>query len=299
MGSRSRYHKMATKTASTSFSEVPPPDADKFTFQNYFSILGNIKLFMKDAKDPGKPVLLKGGLLDRSLLSWIRILFVTAVWWSFVAGFFCLCFYMTHMMLYGTADYDNRNQPYFIRNFNKYPGIFYQPGLNFQCNAKSCASNKILIAINKIYNFIPDPYSISDDTFNSKIKPKLREMGIGNLTDDSAQVFVTCEGADEVSKLLLDGMKVVDGFGFSVSNFPWTENKDWSERVVLDFRTSYVVENMIKAAVKLDCVAWAKNIDQSEMLVDKGLPYGGVGKALLCFKEGQLDKLGNGHTECM
>jgi len=290
---------MANKKAPMSFIEVPSPNPYKFTLQNCVSLLGNIKLLMKDAKDPVKPVLLKGGLLDRSLFSWIRILFVTAVWWSFIAGFFCLCFYLTHMLLYGTVDYHFRNQPYFIRTFNKYPGIFYQPGLNIQCNAKSCASNKISIAINKIYNFIPDPYSISDDTFNAKIKPKLRDMGISNMTDDSSQVFVTCEGGDEVSKVLLDGMKVVDGFGFSVSNFPWTENKDWSERVILDFGTSFVVENMIKATVKLDCVAWAKNIDQSEMLVDKGIPYGGVGKALLCFNEGQLDKLGNGHTECM
>merc|ERR1712142_1388024 len=90
-----------------------------------------------------------------------------------------------------------------------------------------------------------------------------RDMGISNMTDDSSQVFVTCEGGDEVSKVLLDGMKVVDGFGFSVSNFPWTENKDWSERVILDFGTSFVVENMIKATVKLDCVAWAKTLTKA------------------------------------
>jgi len=54
---------MAANTASMSFNEIPPPDADKFTFQYYFSILGNLMLLMKDAKDPAKPVLLKGGLL--------------------------------------------------------------------------------------------------------------------------------------------------------------------------------------------------------------------------------------------
>merc|ERR1711887_53003 len=139
---------MATNTSSISFSEVPPPDADKFTFQNYFSILGNIKLFMKDAKDPGKPVLLKGGLLDRSLLSWIRILFVTAVWWSFVIGFFCLCFFLMNLIIYGA---DNDIQPYFVRDFKKYPGILNQPSLNIEClnsedmTSPKCDTTKLVI----------------------------------------------------------------------------------------------------------------------------------------------------------
>ena len=77
-----------------------------------------------------KPKMMKNGLIDRPLTSWIRILLVTTIWWSFVAGFFCLCFFLMNQIIYGSQD------------FETYPGILYslysfdilnQPSLNIKC----------------------------------------------------------------------------------------------------------------------------------------------------------------------
>ena len=94
---------------------------------------------------------LKGGLRDRSLFSWVRILgelhfsflkkpyaassAVTALWWAFVLGFICACFFLMYTILYSGDE--SADEPYFVRNQNKYPDILPQPGLAISCVSTS------------------------------------------------------------------------------------------------------------------------------------------------------------------
>ena len=124
---------------------------------------------LKMKRKPPKE-LMKGGIRDRSLFSWIRILgcffsftfflilhypampcsVAAAIWWAFIIGFLAGCFalmcvfflwimslvknYMQtirYVILYGSEE--DSKAPYFVRNQNKYPDLLYQPGIKIDC----------------------------------------------------------------------------------------------------------------------------------------------------------------------
>jgi len=243
-----------------------------------------------------KPKMMKNGLFDRPFLSWIRILSVTAVWWGFVIGFFCLCFFFMNSIIYG-ADKDI--QPYFVRDFKKYPGILNQPSLNIMClnsedKKESCNSNKLAIRVNKIFNFKPDPYA--KDERPRELGDKLTDLGVAEGLLEN-QIYVTCEGRKEGDKGNLRGMKLSrdnpgDTAGMSVDEFPWTaEKKSWPQ-VILDLSNTTIVKDNKKDAVVMECRAWAKNIEREDRHVDKKTPRGGV-LAIFCLNKGNIVKTEN------
>ena len=232
-----------------------------------------------------KPKMMKNGLTDRPFLSWIRILLVAAIWWSLVAGFFCICFFLMNQILYGSED----DQPYFARTFMKYPGILNQPSLNIKCLKpdnvqvkKGCDTTKLSIGINKIFNF--EPKSFAKDEVPEGLRDKLNKLGVtGELADNV--VHVTCEGLKDEDKENLEGMKINSGeSGFPFDKFPWTKNKENWPKVSLDLSSSKVVKGKVKQKVMLECRAWAKNIEREERFVDKKTPRGGALVAL-CFDD--------------
>jgi len=241
-----------------------------------------------------KPKMMKNGLKDRHFLSWIRILSVTAVWWGFVLGFVCLCFFLMNLIIYPSDD----SQPYFARSFQKYPGILNQPSLNIMCltpekTKESCNTNELVIRVNKIFNFRPDP--LTKDERPKELNDKLAILGVADIVEDN-QVYVTCEGGNQEAKDNLKGMKIRtnntgDTAGIPVSGFPWIDVKSsqWPQ-VIFDLNNTEVVkQKKEKTKVVMECKAWANNIEREDRHVDKRTPRGGV-LAEFCFKKGNIVK---------
>jgi len=248
-----------------------------------------------------KPNMMKNGLKDRPFLSWIRILLVTAIWWSFVTGFFCLSFFLMNEILYGS---NNSAQPYFARTFMKYPGILNQPSLNIMClkstvnNTKeSCDTAELSVRVNKIFNFVPLPYS--KDKLPKELVEKLASLGVTEekmLQEKKKMVYVTCEGRKQEDKVSLEGMIIKTKFpgetsGIKVTEFPWnteTDKNSWPQ-VSFDLSKTKVIRDMTKQKVVMTCKAWAKNIEREDRSVDKKTPRGGV-LAVFCFNNGRIVK---------
>jgi len=246
-------------------------------------------------KSVKKPKMMKNGLKDRPFLSWIRILSVTALWWCFVIGFFCLCFYLMLLMIYGAGWY--RMHPYFVRDFGKYPGILNQPSLNIKCwqsermTPPNCDTNKLAVRVNKIFNFKPDPYA--KDERPRELIDKLTNVRVTEEQLLENQVYVTCEGRKQKDKENLQGMKIHNGYtaGMNVDEFPWTKRtkrKSWP-KVVLDLEGTKIAQGSDKDTVFIECRAWAKNIEREDRHVDKKTPRGGV-LAVFCFNNGKIVK---------
>ena len=243
-------------------------------------------------KKKKKPKMMKNGLKDRPLKSWIRILTVTAVWWSFVIGFFCLCFFLMHEILYSS---EKNTQPYFSRNFMKYPGILNQPSLNILClksekeQVKKCDTAELSISVNKIFNFVPEPFA--KEELPEELKVKLNTLGVAVSELPDNQVYVTCDGRKQEDKDNLEGMKIKpDEAGINAVEFPWTEEKQSWPQVSLDLSNSKVVMAKHKDKVKvfMECKAWAKNIEREDRFVDKKTPRGGLLVAF-CFQNGEIE----------
>jgi len=247
---------------------------------------------MDEIKDKNikKPKMMKNGLFDRPFWSWIRILIVTAVWWGVVFGFYCLCFFLMHLVLYGSG---NDAQPYFARDFKKYPGILNQPGLNIAClkpketNIKEgCNTAELSISVNKIFNFKPNPYT----------KEELLDLleGVAKENLNEKMIHVTCEGRKEEDKDNLKGMKIRgESIGIKVDKFPWTvDTEDWPQ-VTFDLSsTKVVMDKMKNKKVSVECRAWAKNINREDRHVDKMTPRGGA-LSVICFNGGKIAKTGD------
>jgi len=248
-----------------------------------------------DANLSPAPRMMKGGLRDRPILSWIRIMFVTSFWWLFVGGFFALSFFFMEEIL---QQFDGA-QPYFVRNFLKYPGILHQPGLNIKCSSTSCEDNLLIVQINKIYNWRPLPYTKEDNpetdihVGKANMKTDLAELGKASFVEDNL-VYVTCNGRKEADKDNLKGMKIRGQPGFDAAEFPWLgkQNSTWLEPVLVDVGSSKVVKEAgSRVVVFLECRAWARNIELQQQTVDKKVPNGG-GLAVLCFENGKIINFG-------
>eukprot|EP00091_Calanus_sinicus_P019594 TRINITY_DN4974_c0_g1_i1.p1 TRINITY_DN4974_c0_g1~~TRINITY_DN4974_c0_g1_i1.p1 ORF type:complete len:288 (-),score=118.00 TRINITY_DN4974_c0_g1_i1:94-873(-) len=229
-----------------------------------------------------KTKMMKGGLKDRSLYSWVRILLVTTIWWTFVGGFFCLCFFLMNHILYGSDD----TQPHFVRNFLKYPGILQQPGLNIKCKDLNCDTTMLTIGINKIFNFVPEAFA--EDEYPDDMKDELKKLGVTNLPKD--HVFVTCGGRKQDDKDNLEGMKINGTAGFPVAKFPWRGQESWITGVSVDLSNTTVVRNNGKQQVEMVCMAWAKNIKTEKRFVEKKTQRGGA-LSSLCFEAGRIFSL--------
>jgi len=249
-----------------------------------------------EANSKPAPRMMKGGLRDRPIFSWFRIMFVTSVWWLFVGGFFALSFFFMEEILYKTT---NGVQPYFVRNFLKYPGILHQPGLNIKCNSSGCEDNLLSIQINKIYNWRPLTYTKEDNpetdihVGKANMKKDLSELGIPSDVQENL-VYVTCNGRKENDKDNLKGMKIRGQPGFDAAMFPWPgkESSTWLQPVVVDVGSSKVVkEARSRVLVFMECRAWARNIELQQKTVDKKVPNGG-GLAVLCFENGKIINFG-------
>jgi len=241
-----------------------------------------------------EPKMLKGGLLDRPVASWIRILLVTTVWWLFVAGFFSLCFFLMFNILYGSEDFSNMNPPYFMKNLDKYPNIFVQPGLSISCKEKeNCGGTSLRVTVNKIFNFKPE-------VLKSEDYPKELKESLEALTDQSSfdnQLLITCDGKKDKDKEALKGIKIRGDPGVPVETFPWAGKKDWEQGVEFDLSDSPAVKDNKKLDVTIICRAWAANIDRTNRQVDDVTVYGG-GISLLCFKNGKVDRLSTYSKGC-
>jgi len=238
--------------------------------------------------------LLKGGLRDRSLFSWLRILVVTALWWAFIIGFLTSCFALMYAILYGSEE-DSRT-PYFVRNQHKYPDILPQPGVNIECKGTSCT-----VKLNRVLDWIPQPWNPDDDTNPSQklkngrtffMKEELNEVMSTTVDDEQLTdiVVVTCYGAFRDDDRLLKGM-LQDKAGFSKKAFPWNGDSktkdDPLRQLTLDLTDTVAMKSGKEEEVTLYCQAWAKNIDTERTYLDKSRPNGG-GSAVLVFKDGKV-----------
>jgi len=245
------------------------------------------------------PKMMKGGVLDRPWFSWLRILLVTLMWWGFVFGFFSLCYFLTYEILYGS----NENQPYFVRNFAKYPGVFVQPGLHIEWNKDDARSKLVFqIGINKVYDWKPETYKENDNPeiegLGRKINMKedLKEMNYSSKLIDRL-VYVTCSGKNKDDVAELKGMKVLTRPGFKIKLFPipyyaFGTKKKWGMKPVkIDLADTEVVNDKTdkKTKVIMECRLWSKNVDLAVRQVDEQVPNGGA-LAILCFCQGRIIK---------
>jgi len=237
--------------------------------------------------------LMRNGLTDRSFLSWLRILLLTVFWWCFVIGFFCLCFFLMNIILYGS---DNEEQPYFARDFVKYPGILDQPSLNIKClnreKSDNCDTTELAVSINKIFNFKPVPFT--KDEIPKELSEKLKSLGAHEGLLEKNTIYVTCEGRKDEDKENLKGMKIGmpnsrDSLGIDVAVFPWSAQRNPWPYVYFDLSKTKVVLDKTKQSVFIECKAWAKNINREDRFVNKRTPRGGV-VAVFCFDDGMIVK---------
>jgi len=251
---------------------------------------------LKMKRKPPKE-LMKGGIRDRSLFSWIRILVVAAIWWAFIIGFLAGCFALMYTILYGSEE--DSKAPYFVRNQNKYPDLLPQPGIKIDCAEKSCA-----ISLNRIIGWTPQPWDAATDSPSQELKDErtldmkaqLKVVGRSEKELKEVAVVVTCYGATIRDAELLKGMKQ-DKAGFPKEAFPWRGDSKTKEddrrRLTLDLSKAAAMLESKQESVKvtLYCQAWAKNIDTERIYVDKGRPNGG-GSCIVFFQEGQVKVTG-------
>jgi len=243
------------------------------------------------------PKMMKGGIKDRPWFSWIRILLVTVLWWLLVFGFFSLCYFLTYEILYGSED----SQPYFVRDFGKYPKVLKQPGLNIEWDPSQDAGSSLTfkIGINRIYNWKPEVYTNKDNPEVEahgrliNMKEDLKEMGFSSQLPDKL-VFVTCSGKKEDDVAQLKGMKVIGKPGFSAEGFPWNGTKEnWLKPIEIDLDDTVAAKDNTDNKIKviMECRVWDKNVDLAVRQVDVLVPNGGA-LATLCFCHGRIIKTG-------
>jgi len=249
---------------------------------------------LKMKRKPPKE-LMKGGIRDRSLVSWIRILVVAAIWWALIIGFLAGCFYLMYAILYGSDE--SSKAPYFVRNQNKYPDLLPQPGIKIDCAEKSCS-----ISLNRIIGWTPQPWDATTDSPSEELrdertldmKNQLEEVGRSEKELKEVAVVVTCYGATSSDVELLKGMKQ-DKAGFPMEAFPWTGEDETKEderrKLTLDLSKAAAMSSNKQAMATLYCQAWAKNINTERIYVDKGRPNGG-GSCLVYFLEGRVKDTG-------
>lgn len=229
---------------------------------------------------------LKGGLRDRSLFSWVRILAVTALWWAFVLGFICACFFLMYTILYSGDE--SADEPYFVRNQNKYPDILPQPGLAISCGNKTCT-----VTINKMFRWKPEPYdeSYPQQTLYKRMINMTERLEKLKLVATGDIMVVTCLGADKEDDELLDGM-TQDKAGVPINLFPWTkDSEDEGRQLILDlsnakFFLAGTNKSCTEYSVKLHCQAWAKNFKEEGV---KEKQRGGGRLLRLGIKGGRLE----------
>jgi len=245
--------------------------------------MGSLKVKRKPPKE-----LMKGGIRDRPLLSWIRILVVTAIWWACIFGFLVGCFSLMYAILYGSDE--GSKAPYFVRNANKYPDLLPHPGIKIDCAEQSC-----IISLNRIIGWTPQPWDAAAESPSQELKDErplvmktqLKKMGRSEKELKEVAVVVTCYGATADDELHLTGMKQ-NKAGFPKEAFPWTgesETKEDERRsLILDLSQTNAMLELPNSKAMLYCQAWAKNIDTERSFVDKGRPNGG-GSCHLDFKD--------------
>jgi len=247
---------------------------------------------LKMKRKPPKEMM-KGGIRDRSLVSWIRILVVAAVWWAFIIGFLAGCFALMYTILYGSEE--GSKAPYFVRNQNKYPDLLPQPGIKIDCAEKSCS-----ISLNRIISWTPQPWDAATESPSQELKDErtldmkaqLKVVGRSEKELKEIAVVVTCYGATSSDAELLKGMKQ-DKAGFLKEAFPWTGESETKEddrrKLNLDLSKAAAMLSgkQEKQMVSLYCQAWAKNIDTERIYVDKGRPNGG-GSCIVYFEKGEV-----------
>jgi len=273
--------------------EEDPKEMDKKKLKEEET--GSLKMQRKPPKE-----LMKGGIRDRPLFSWIRILVVAAIWWVLIVGFLVGCFSLMYAILYGSDE--GSKAPYFVRNPNKYPDLLPQPGIKIDCAEKSCS-----ISLNRIIGWTPQPWDAATESPSQELKDErtldmktqLKEVGRSEKELKEVAVVVTCYGANHDDAQQLKGMKQ-DKAGFPKEAFPWTgesETKEDERRsLTLDLSKAKAMSSDEKEEVTLYCQAWAKNINTERIFVDKGRPNGG-GSCLVIFKEGKVKCLKKGEDE--
>jgi len=118
----------------------------------------------------------------------------------------------------------------------------------------------VLIKLNRIYNWKPIPFRDMDSIRNAmsqyknlKIKPNVNE---NDISKDSGQISVQCEGQDAADKEKLGSISYWPRQGFPVEYFPYTKQANYLSPFVL-----VKFERVAKgSAVNVECIAMDKNI---------------------------------------
>jgi len=117
----------------------------------------------------------------------------------------------------------------------------------------------VLIKLNRIYNWVPEPYSAEE--LKDKNIPQLVKDDYPKRSDGSQLIYITCEGENAADKENIGPIAYYPQQGIEFKYFPFTNQPG--------YLSPFVFVHFSKPApgvlINVECKAWAKNIKHNRM----------------------------------
>jgi len=122
----------------------------------------------------------------------------------------------------------------------------------------------IMIKLNKIYNWIPEPYETVEDmpdNIPATVKAAFEKNIADGKADLNKRVWLECDGENPADRENIGEIKYYPDRGVSVNYYPYTNQKGYLSPVVFA-----QLENPARGVmIAIECKAWARNIEHNSM----------------------------------
>jgi len=116
----------------------------------------------------------------------------------------------------------------------------------------------VLIKLNRIYNWKPEPYTQDDLATNQGIPDAVRS---GYAHNSSRIVYITCEGENAADKENIGPINYYPQHGIDFKYFPFTNQPGYLSPFVF----IHFLKPTPGVLINIECKAWAKNIKHDRM----------------------------------
>lgn len=118
----------------------------------------------------------------------------------------------------------------------------------------------VLIKLNRIYGWQPEPYNKEDIENNAEIPDEVKKNYFDNQ-NASQLIYITCEGENAADKENIGGIEYYPKQGIEFRYFPFTNQPGYlSPFVFVHFKRPSP-----GVLINIECKAWAKNIKHNRM----------------------------------
>ena len=232
-----------------------------------------------------------GTICFRTPLSWLKLILTTSFYYCLLIGMVYGFYLLFVKVEYGTIDRIQGAPLAHAPPGSIWPTIMKFPDLNIRYEPRECRYC-MSVSMNRVLFWEPEVYTGQNPANDTELSKHLQELEeamkkTGSTLDYSEKMaFVTCDGKDNESKEMLDGLKFrlntnknMTSPGFYMRQFPYRrdEGESW-KKIILDLSDTRFVSQLQnnKERIKMQCRAWASNIQQDERQSYKGRTRGGA-----------------------